>query len=107
MKMSGTHTISLNCSRFFFESYGDNRAPHSFPTRRSSDLKAGTKRIKPGKVTQKPWRLCVLAWPNPLASLQRWLKFEISLNRSEEHTSELQSPVHLVCRRLLEKKNRI
>src|SRR5690348_17432288 len=27
--------------------------------------------------------------------------------RSEEHTSELQSPVHLVCRLLLEKKNRI
>src|SRR5438876_5760852 len=26
--------------------------------------------------------------------------------RSEEHTSELQSPVHLVCRVLLEKKNR-
>src|SRR6266487_2681018 len=25
--------------------------------------------------------------------------------RSEEHTSELQSPVHLVCRHLLEKKN--
>src|SRR5690348_17409385 len=27
-------------------------------------------------------------------------------NRSEEHTSELQSPVHLVCRLLLEKKNK-
>src|SRR5690348_17975912 len=27
------------------------------------------------------------------------------LDRSEEHTSELQSPVHLVCRLLLEKKN--
>src|SRR5438876_2880108 len=27
--------------------------------------------------------------------------------RSEEHTSELQSPVHLVCRLLLEKKNGI
>src|SRR5438876_8441163 len=27
--------------------------------------------------------------------------------RSEEHTSELQSPVHLVCRLLLEKKNYI
>src|SRR5690348_18422867 len=27
------------------------------------------------------------------------------LGRSEEHTSELQSPVHLVCRLLLEKKN--
>src|SRR5207244_10600368 len=26
--------------------------------------------------------------------------------RSEEHTSELQSPDHLVCRLLLEKKNR-
>src|SRR5690348_18218580 len=27
-----------------------------------------------------------------------------NLRRSEEHTSELQSPVHLVCRLLLEKK---
>src|SRR3974390_1272472 len=26
--------------------------------------------------------------------------------RSEEHTSELQSPIHLVCRLLLEKKNK-
>src|SRR4051794_41558200 len=26
------------------------------------------------------------------------------VDRSEEHTSELQSPVHLVCRLLLEKK---
>src|SRR5690348_17533391 len=28
------------------------------------------------------------------------------LGRSEEHTSELQSPVHLVCRLLLEKKKK-
>src|SRR5690348_18130781 len=28
-------------------------------------------------------------------------------DRSEEHTSELQSPVHLVCRLLLEKKKKI
>src|SRR5690348_18009285 len=28
-----------------------------------------------------------------------------AMARSEEHTSELQSPVHLVCRLLLEKKN--
>src|SRR5947208_4784657 len=28
------------------------------------------------------------------------------VNRSEEHTSELQSPDHLVCRLLLEKKNK-
>src|SRR5690348_18085302 len=32
--------------------------------------------------------------------LQKYLE-----SRSEEHTSELQSPVHLVCRLLLEKKN--
>src|SRR5690348_18031945 len=30
---------------------------------------------------------------------------ESSESRSEEHTSELQSPVHLVCRLLLEKKH--
>src|SRR5690348_18124718 len=29
---------------------------------------------------------------------------KFSRTRSEEHTSELQSPVHLVCRLLLEKK---
>src|SRR5438876_3605169 len=31
---------------------------------------------------------------------------KIPYNRSEEHTSELQSPVHLVCRLLLEKKKK-
>src|SRR5690348_17804091 len=30
----------------------------------------------------------------------------LAQSRSEEHTSELQSPVHLVCRLLLEKKNK-
>src|SRR5947208_6699919 len=32
--------------------------------------------------------------------------FELEQERSEEHTSELQSPDHLVCRLLLEKKKR-
>src|SRR2546429_4390180 len=32
---------------------------------------------------------------------------EFNLDRSEEHTSELQSRLHLVCRLLLEKKNTI
>src|SRR5690348_18042729 len=31
---------------------------------------------------------------------------ELAPGRSEEHTSELQSPVHLVCRLLLEKKKK-
>src|SRR5256885_2435164 len=34
------------------------------------------------------------------------LIMELINNRSEEHTSELQSPCNLVCRLLLEKKNR-
>src|SRR5690348_18132408 len=33
------------------------------------------------------------------------LVMRLGKRRSEEHTSELQSPVHLVCRLLLEKKN--
>src|SRR5258708_27145353 len=37
----------------------------------------------------------------PAAARFRWLP----PTRSEEHTSELQSPDHLVCRLLLEKKN--
>src|SRR5690348_18127317 len=31
----------------------------------------------------------------------------VAWSRSEEHTSELQSPVHLVCRLLLEKKKHL
>src|SRR5258708_10379643 len=34
------------------------------------------------------------------------LMSQARFERSEEHTSELQSPDHLVCRLLLEKKNR-
>src|SRR5258708_20894422 len=33
-----------------------------------------------------------------------WQHFYLQASRSEEHTSELQSPDHLVCRLLLEKK---
>src|SRR5258708_11359846 len=40
------------------------------------------------------------AWLSPAVSCRR------TCFRSEEHTSELQSPDHLVCRLLLEKKKR-
>src|SRR5258708_17440935 len=33
------------------------------------------------------------------------VSYRFNKSRSEEHTSELQSPDHLVCRLLLEKKN--
>src|SRR5258708_19964591 len=42
-------------------------------------------------------RLLGIVVPGPAAASQK---------RSEEHTSELQSPDHLVCRLLLEKKKR-
>src|SRR5690348_18099085 len=42
----------------------------------------------------------------PLAGVPMAIKDVISTKRSEEHTSELQSPVHLVCRLLLEKKKK-
>src|SRR5260370_24134662 len=40
----------------------------------------------------------------PLARCSVELSFDNSLGRSEEHTSELQSHLNLVCRLLLEKK---
>src|SRR3989442_6305615 len=56
------------------------------------------------------WRLTHIAWPQQtLASMQetwRWLVARLR-SRSEEHTSELQSRPHLVCRLLLEKKNEV
>src|SRR5688500_18670711 len=49
--------------------------------------------------------------PNPCVLCNEWIKFRALLDharalgadRSEEHTSELQSPCNLVCRLLLEK----
>src|SRR5690348_3560972 len=46
---------------------------------------------------------CGSAGPGSSADLGEMLLAKMA--RSEEHTSELQSPVHLVCRLLLEKKN--
>src|SRR2546429_5352710 len=36
----------------------------------------------------------------------RWQNCRVHAKRSEEHTSELQSRLHLVCRLLLEKKKK-
>src|SRR5258708_12255444 len=45
-------------------------------------------------------RNCLIIWPEEKVS-------SYDLARSEEHTSELQSPDHLVCRLLLEKKKKM
>src|SRR5574341_2357589 len=42
----------------------------------------------------------------PLLMSRRSIRPMTPANRSEEHTSELQSPTKLVCRLLLEKKNK-
>src|SRR5438552_13085735 len=47
------------------------------------------------------------SFPTEFTDSQMQTKFGVtSVDRSEEHTSELQSPDHLVCRLLLEKKNK-
>src|SRR5690625_6240906 len=90
MKIKVTVNSCL-CSR-----YAVHRDLHSFPTRRSSDLLfviRGT---------------TVSTWPNRTptwtCSRNRGSRASSSNRRSEEHTSELQSRGHLVCRLLLEKK---
>src|SRR5256885_10541935 len=50
----------------------------------------------PEGITQATWERFL----NPLEPV-----FALVAERSEEHTSELQSPCNLVCRLLLEKKN--
>src|SRR2546430_12240239 len=46
----------------------------------------------------------VSARPTTSLRSNQWLTNNITANRSEEHTSELQSQSNLVCRLLLEKK---
>src|SRR5205807_10122085 len=51
------------------------------------------------------WRAALQVWV--AASADATLREQVvPLERSEEHTSELQSPCNLVCRLLLEKKKR-
>src|SRR5205807_6283731 len=103
---------------FFFHCFGVFRDVHSFPTRRSSDLITGFLycrcRAKLGCACNAE-RFCRLT-ANSKPSGQkaacsmltgRWpslRKRSRGLLRSEEHTSELQSPCNLVCRLLLEKQ---
>src|SRR5207244_12839094 len=49
--------------------------------------------------------VCWNAKPEPRSTIPSAARLS-GMKRSEEHTSELQSPDHLVCRLLLEKKKR-
>src|SRR5258708_13770673 len=65
--------------------------PTERPKRRSSSATSSSR-------SSATSRRSHLGWPAPTS--------EASAQRSEEHTSELQSPDHLVCRLLLEKKKK-
>src|SRR5205823_14909310 len=95
----------------------DNRDLHSFPTRRSSDLEKiaeetrNKMREKMEDIPQDERREKMPAIMKELndsarKELKDVLKPEQLARRSEEHTSELQSLAYLVCRLLLEKKNK-
>src|SRR5436305_9726390 len=85
---------------FFFLHCTSRRDLHSFPTRRSSDLCGhGEVERRPAELMphhQNIWFLVAVAVFTILRDRDE--------KRSEEHTSELQSRPHLVCRLLLEKK---
>src|SRR5437763_14843080 len=77
---------------FFCQSARVDPLLHSFPTRRSSDL-GGSADCSAGTRSES------------LAASHHGHHSDARLSeRSEEHTSELQSPMYLVCRLLLEKK---
>src|SRR5438552_10582171 len=82
---------------FYFYLSDDHRHLHSFPTRRSSDLFLF-------RTDREPGVPCLRSPQAPLPNPRPRKLRKCARRRSEEHTSELQSPDHLVCRLLLEKK---
>src|SRR5438045_7420161 len=87
---------------FFFSGSSHHLDLHSFPTRRSSDL---------SDAVAGPAALSIASGKRPLTSTTTASAIPATVSRrrlrdarSEEHTSELQSLRHLVCRLLLEKK---
>src|SRR5437870_11348683 len=94
----------LHDSSFFFQSSGAPRDPHSFPTRRSSDLLYDAGRLGTGAGWHEPAGVEREEAEAVFEELGNGLG--LLANRSEEHTSELQSRGHLVCRLLLEKKKK-
>src|SRR5207237_8297911 len=84
---------------FFFKLYRHHLDLHSFPTRRSSDL-----------VCLPRGDLVARGQPVHVFQIARLVGIHAAVQkepvRSEEHTSELQSHLNLVCRLLLEKKNK-
>src|SRR5437867_5454845 len=88
---------------------------HNFPTRRSSDLTAAGRyevRLEVAQVHRNRVRERGEVMADESGEVPGWahvsrggaIPISGPRNRSEEHTSELQSPYEVVCRLLLEKK---
>src|SRR5207237_10039827 len=87
------------CRLLAFCRPGHHHDLHSFPTRRSSDL---LRRLA-DRAEIVEAMLALEAEAQPV--MRRHDVERGGTGRSEEHTSELQSHLNLVCRLLLEKKN--
>src|SRR5207249_10827169 len=109
------HTFSHpRYSPHFPVRHPDPRLPHSFPTRRSSDLpyaigfdirRAGLTPRHIAGFSHCP-RECPCHSNGPHSISDGIGPHRGISDRSEEHTSELQSRFDLVCRLLLEKKKK-
>src|SRR5699024_12544383 len=98
------HTFS---SSFSFSSLTHPRVLHSFPTRRSSDLRYMEEGGYAFVIMVKGRKALVSALEEEnrgTFETERDHSIRAYHVRSEEHTSELQSRFDLVCRLLLEKK---
>src|SRR5205814_8231451 len=100
----------LACCAFFLSCSAAPPDLHSFPTRRSSDLEANVAIISMAQqarpnVTGQTEDLRAQFKKVSATVVTMKPPGKLKTPRSEEHTSELQSLRHLVCRLLLEKKN--
>src|SRR5207253_11507164 len=108
------YAFSSTCPSHIFFLYLSRhpRHLHSFPTRRSSDLRGAERSRSPVIRTTRSTTLAITPFstkPTAASSISKAPTRAPSPAtpwRSEEHTSELQSRGHLVCRLLLEKKKR-
>src|SRR5205807_9174033 len=108
----------LELTLIVFNDPGNHLDLQSFPTRRSSDLglhveqrreRAHRRRSPEGTAREHAQDHSVDLEPRKrFARIVREIGLDlfVLLRRSEEHTSELQSPCNLVCRLLLDKKKK-